>query len=242
MSARPLAIGHRGAPLLARENTLESIGAAIRHGADWVEVDAKLTADGRLVLLHDATLERLWEVELAVADATFEEIRTAVSAVPTRSARPASGIPTLDAAIEIVSRHDAVLLVDIASPEIATACAHSAEVAAKLDRLAFTGDPDALAVIRAALPGAVILMSWEERGLPSGAVFARVRPDYFNQLAALADRTLAEEVHGRGLLLSVYTVDEPAEMTRLLDAGADAIISNDIVALTRMRTRWEATT
>jgi len=57
-----LAIGHRGAPKLAVENTLASIDAAIAAGARWVEVDVKLTRDRVPVLLHDRTLHRIWNI------------------------------------------------------------------------------------------------------------------------------------------------------------------------------------
>ncbi|MBT3155657.1 glycerophosphodiester phosphodiesterase, partial [Streptomyces sp. CHD11] len=54
------AVGHRGDPYLARENTLPSIRSALERGADAVEIDVRVTRDGVPVLLHDATLERLW--------------------------------------------------------------------------------------------------------------------------------------------------------------------------------------
>ncbi|MDB4837242.1 glycerophosphoryl diester phosphodiesterase [Marinomonas sp.] len=51
-------IGHRGAALLAPENTLASIRAAAEAGATWVEIDVALIAEGGLVIFHDDTLER----------------------------------------------------------------------------------------------------------------------------------------------------------------------------------------
>jgi glycerophosphoryl diester phosphodiesterase len=52
----PLVIGHRGAPRAARENTIEAFEAAARAGADMVELDVRRTADGALVVHHDAVL------------------------------------------------------------------------------------------------------------------------------------------------------------------------------------------
>ena len=57
---RVLAIAHRGDPVAFRENTIESIEAAVRAGADLVEIDVKTTGDGVSVVLHDDTLTRLW--------------------------------------------------------------------------------------------------------------------------------------------------------------------------------------
>jgi glycerophosphoryl diester phosphodiesterase len=53
MKARPAVMGHRGAPHRARENTLESFRAAATLGCDWVELDARRTADGVVVVNHD---------------------------------------------------------------------------------------------------------------------------------------------------------------------------------------------
>jgi glycerophosphoryl diester phosphodiesterase len=64
-----LVIGHRGAPQLARENTVDAFRAAAAAGADMVELDVRLTADGALVVHHDAELADGRHIaELAAAD------------------------------------------------------------------------------------------------------------------------------------------------------------------------------
>jgi glycerophosphoryl diester phosphodiesterase len=59
MSTVPIAIAHRGDPIAERENTLPAFEAAVLAGADMVELDLRRTADGEIVVLHDATLSRL---------------------------------------------------------------------------------------------------------------------------------------------------------------------------------------
>jgi glycerophosphoryl diester phosphodiesterase len=71
----PRIIGHRGAAKAAPENTLESLREAKREGATWVEVDAKLTADNQVILLHDDLLDRTTSGTGAAALATLAEIR-----------------------------------------------------------------------------------------------------------------------------------------------------------------------
>ncbi|MEC7778667.1 MAG: glycerophosphodiester phosphodiesterase, partial [Actinomycetota bacterium] len=51
---RPLVVAHRGASLDRRENTVEAFEEAETQGADWVELDVRLSADGVLVVHHDA--------------------------------------------------------------------------------------------------------------------------------------------------------------------------------------------
>lgn len=71
----PRVIGHRGAAGYAPENTLEGIAEAARRGATWVEVDAKLTADGIVVLMHDDTLDRTTTGRGDVARARYPDIQ-----------------------------------------------------------------------------------------------------------------------------------------------------------------------
>jgi len=57
----PLAIAHRGDPVAHRENTAAAVVAAIEQGADAIEVDVQLAADGTVVVVHDDTFARLWD-------------------------------------------------------------------------------------------------------------------------------------------------------------------------------------
>lgn len=67
--------GHRGAMGCEPENTLRSFRRAVEVGCDEVELDLRVTADGRLVVLHDATVDRTTNGSGAVADLTVDEIR-----------------------------------------------------------------------------------------------------------------------------------------------------------------------
>ena len=79
---RPLVLGHRGAPREARENTLEAFAAARGQGADGVELDVHRTADGALVIHHDAAVDGFG----VLADHTLAEIFDALPFVPTLDA------------------------------------------------------------------------------------------------------------------------------------------------------------
>src|SRR5262249_27028360 len=57
--ARPLVLGHRGARHAAPENTLRAFELALAEGADGIELDVRLDGDGRVIVLHDRTLERV---------------------------------------------------------------------------------------------------------------------------------------------------------------------------------------
>lgn len=78
----PLVLGHRGAPRAARENTLEAFAAAREQGADGVELDVHRTADGALVVHHDAAADGFG----VLAERTLAEVADALPFVPTLDA------------------------------------------------------------------------------------------------------------------------------------------------------------
>jgi glycerophosphoryl diester phosphodiesterase len=71
----PLIIGHRGASREAPENTLESFRLAWEQGADGIEADFRLTADCRIICMHDDTSARTTGVNLKIADTRLEALR-----------------------------------------------------------------------------------------------------------------------------------------------------------------------
>ena len=75
-------LGHRGSPLIERENTLQSFCRAIDEGADGVELDVHPTLDDHLVVSHDNSLKRVFGIDKKIEDITFEELRGIAPEVP----------------------------------------------------------------------------------------------------------------------------------------------------------------
>lgn len=88
-------IGHRGIAGLEPENTLRSFRAAIALGVDYVECDVRLTADGRLVLMHDESLDRTTDGAGPVAEMTFDEVRQL-------DAGKGEQVPTLEELLDLI--------------------------------------------------------------------------------------------------------------------------------------------
>lgn len=72
--ARPLILGHRGAMGVAPENTSISFKKALKQGADGVEFDVHMTADGQLVVIHDERIDRTTDGKGFIRDLTFEDL------------------------------------------------------------------------------------------------------------------------------------------------------------------------
>jgi glycerophosphoryl diester phosphodiesterase len=223
-----LAIAHRGDPYGHRENTIPAVLAAIEQGADLVEIDVSLTRDGTVILLHDATLNRLWEHDRAVAELTADEV-----AAVGRGLR--YQIPTFDRVLALSSAAGRALMVDLTVPEVAS---RAAAIVAEQDGLAqhvFAGHIDGLLEIRRRWPQARIALSWNRFEPPSRQLLAQVRPEFFNPNCWLVNQELLDRMHADGYQVSTWTVDSPSNMARLIEMGVDAIITNRLRHLLAVR-------
>ena len=224
----PIAFAHRGGALDAPENSMEAFDAAVRLGYRYLETDVHLTADGVVVALHDASLDRVADRSGAVADLTWAEVSGArIDGVGT--------IPRLDdlltsfprARFNIDPKSDAVLepLLERlqASHALERVCIGSfsdRRVARAAERLGpslcTSPGPRGIARLRAASVGA-----------PVGAVTGGCVqvPTRARGVTIVTERFI-REVHRRKMAVHVWTIDDPDEMHRLLDLGVDGIMTD----------------
>ncbi|MEU6388817.1 glycerophosphodiester phosphodiesterase [Streptomyces sp. NPDC046939] len=219
------AVAHRGDPYRVRENTLPSLRSALALGADVVEVDVRLTRDGVPVLLHDATLERLWRHDRPLSALSADEVRGLT----------AGGVPTLADALEQAA--SARLMIDLPGADTATVRAVVATVhdLGAQERVQYCAGARTMLLVRAADPAAEIALTWTSLAPPRHALLDAVRPRWLNYRFPLVTRDLAARVHRDGYLLSAWTPDTRRSMRRLLDAGTDSITTNRVDLLTALR-------
>ncbi|UFR01982.1 glycerophosphodiester phosphodiesterase [Streptomyces sp. Go40/10] len=221
------AVAHRGDPYRFRENTLDSLRSALDQGADAVEVDVRLTRDGVPVLLHDETLQRLWEVGRPLSALSAEELRGLT----------AGGVPTLAEALAATG--DSRVMLDLCGPVGRRTVERTLDVVRQSgarDRVYYSAHAEAMLAVRAADPAAEIALTWTSLAPPRPAVLAAIRPRWLNYRFSLVSRELAARVHHDGCLLSVWTPDTRRSMSRLLDLGVDSITTNRIDVLHALRT------
>ena len=114
----PKVWGHRGASGVAPENTLPAFDLARRMGADGVELDVQLSADGRLVVIHDETLDRTTTGSGPVAARTLDELRT-LDAGRGLAGYAGARIPTLDEVFELFAGTPVVVNVELKNSVVA---------------------------------------------------------------------------------------------------------------------------
>jgi glycerophosphoryl diester phosphodiesterase len=96
-----VAISHRGEHLQRPENTIPAFQEAIRVGADFIEVDVRTSSDGKLVLSHDATLDRCTDGKGPVASMTFEQLEALDAGIKKGPEYAGTKIPTFDEVLDL---------------------------------------------------------------------------------------------------------------------------------------------
>jgi glycerophosphoryl diester phosphodiesterase len=222
---KPLVIAHRGASAHRPENTMPAFELAIEQHADMIETDLHRTRDGAVVVTHDEELAGLGG-RGEIADATLAAVRAL-------DAGGGARVPTLD---ELLDACGARIPFNLELKKgtraeydgleaIAIEAVRSRGIAGRTLFSSFY-DP-VLARLRALAPEARIglLIS---RKYPVDVV-ARARAlgaEAIHPERLLVDAALVDAAHDAGLAVYVFTVDDAAEMRRLLDLGVDGLFTN----------------
>ncbi len=161
----PLLVGHRGARAVAPENTLASFRRAWEEGADAVEMDVRLTADGAVVVIHDETVDRTTDGHGAVAEMTLAELRRLDAGRWFDPAYAGEHIPTLEEVLDW-ARGKIAMLIELKYPQRRF---HPALVPAVLARLRGSGMETEVALI--SFDGeAIEQVRREAEALPAGVM------------------------------------------------------------------------
>ncbi|MSO66047.1 MAG: glycerophosphodiester phosphodiesterase [Alphaproteobacteria bacterium] len=227
----PAVIAHRGASGQAPENTIVAIARAAALGARWVEIDAKLTADGELILMHDDTLDRTTDGRGPVAQTTWDRIAVLDAGGWFSSDFRHEPVPTFRQFVAACEEFDLGANVEIKpcpgrERETGEAVARALREGWPSDRdppLVSSFAAEALAAFRASAPG-----------YPVGCL-GKVVPDDLRPLAAFAAIHVdaswlraadARRVNETGARLLVYTVNDPRQAARLFEQGVDAVFTD----------------
>lgn len=207
----PQVVAHRGDPIHEVENTLAAIRRAHRDGAELVEVDLRLTADGECVLLHDATTARLWGIDRPVREQRTSELP--------------DGIPLLRDALAAAP---ARLLLDIPDDEPVADLARTAvDVVREAGAdVVFCGEETAMQAVRAADPTAEIRLTWKTLDPLPDDLVEQLRPSSWNPPHELVDAASIILARAQGLAVTCWTVDDVERAHKLAALGVDAITSN----------------
>jgi glycerophosphoryl diester phosphodiesterase len=233
----PLALAHRGFSREGLENSMAAFSAAVELGFRHLETDVHTTADGVLLLFHDEALDRVTDGRgriselpaVTVAQARiggaepiplFEELITAFPDVRLNlDVKDWNSVATLAEAIERHGLHDRVLVASFSDRRRRAVLKQLSRPAAGSAGLVSTG---LFVLLGPVLPGPLLRLVARRafRGVQALQVPVRFRA------LTVVTPGFVERAHRNGLQVHVWTINDPAEMHRLLDLGVDGIITD----------------
>jgi glycerophosphoryl diester phosphodiesterase len=139
------------------------------------------------------------------------------------------GIPTLRAVLAAVA---APLMIDFTRREVVEGALDEVERAGALARSLFvTGNVEALRQLRARSAEARLGLTWTEGEEPPLAQLDELGAEYWNPMFGFVSAAAVDAVHAAGRKVSTWTVDTPDDITRVVEAGVDAVVSNQVATL-----------
>ncbi len=222
-------IGHRGAPHTSPENTLLSFRNAIDAGADGIEFDIHLSADNRLVVMHDANVDRCTDGTGPVAEHSLDDLQRLDAGGWFGSAFSGEQVPAFTEALEVMRErvlplvevkartdHDVVHLASVILAEL-----DSLEM--RRDVLLHSFDPAIVAALFKADSALALALATtcNEEAVPP-AWIGGVHPH-----APLVTAALVEEAHAAGRWVCAWTANTESAVQQLADLDVDGIMTDD---------------
>jgi glycerophosphoryl diester phosphodiesterase len=225
---RPLVIAHRGASGTRPENTLAAFRHAVALGADMIELDVQLTADGEVVVFHDDSLARTTDGHGTVRAHTLAELRRLDAGGWFDPAYRGERVPTLAAVLAEIPLPVNVELKPAGGEGLEARTLAVVETAGAMGRVVFSSFTEAaLLRLRRLASDATIAVLWERGGPTRGLARAErvgARALHLRKDAA-TPHTLAR-LRAAGMAVRVWTVNDQAEIARLARAGVEGIFTD----------------
>lgn len=236
----PIRLAHRGSRLLWPENTMLAFQGAVDLGYRYLELDVRVSADGVVVVHHDATLERTTDGHGRIVDRTLEELRQfdaahhfdADSGYPHRAM--GHQIPTLEEVLTTFP--DVHVNIDLKAPGSEWPVAECITRLRRLDSV-LIGSFNDLRIARfrritkgrvatSVGPAAAVRMWTASRAGRHVSHKAQAFQMPYAQRGFAIDQRFLDAVHASGAQLHVWTVNDASDMRRMLDLGVDGIVTD----------------
>lgn len=232
---RPIIIGHRGACALAPENTVASFKLAVEHKADFVELDAKLSLDGVVVVIHDQTVDRTTNGTGKVNQLAFDDLRKLDAGSNFDKKFAGEKIPTLDEVFKAVGK-DVFINVELTNYESKSdsLVQKAVEVvkANNMEERVLFSSFFPVNLIKAhkllpQVPVGMLCLAGPAGILTRSLLTMRFSPEYVHPYLKDVTRQLVEKEHRRGRKVSVWTVNKNEDIIHMLEADVDGIFTDD---------------
>jgi glycerophosphoryl diester phosphodiesterase len=227
----PLAMAHRGGAIEHVENTMPAFEASVALGYRYLETDVRVTADGRLVVFHDPVLERVTDRTGRVDQLPWSEVSRA---------RIGGREPILALEDLLGAWPDVRFNIDLKAPGVISPLAHAVRRLKVEDRVCLASFSDARVAAARRVFGPDVCTALGPRGVaalrlssysPRAAGLVRIQAGCAQVPLQLGGRAVVDErflaaAHARGLQVHVWTVNDAADCTAMLDLGVDGVMTD----------------
>jgi len=231
---KPFVFAHRGARRVAPENTLPAFDAALQMGADGIELDVHLTADGQLVVIHDFSVDKTTDGCGQVAQMAAADLRRLDAGGHFGAAFAETRIPTLEEVLDLVGDR---CLLNIEIKSMDPYARDASEYVAAIIRQRNLYDQ---VIVSSFNPITLIKMRHLDLAIALGVLYDGEMPAFFRHLWAgppispqaqhphhgLVDAAYMGWAQAIGAQVNTWTVNEPDEAQRLAALGVHTLITD----------------
>lgn len=224
--------GHRGDRSVAPENTLPALQGALSGQMLFVETDLRLTKDGAIVLIHDATVDRTTDGSGSVADLTLDQLQQLDAGSWFTRAFSGVRIPTLESFLELLGPSDKKAMLELKG-------VWSAEGLAALDTMISLHNLERRVVLASFDVSTVSALRVSAPELPR-MIISRLLPEdpvaFAHEYGAIglvtsaesieADDSVVDAMHHAGMGILLYTLNKEKNWKAALALGVDGIITD----------------
>lgn len=236
-------VAHRGWSAQYPENTLIAFDEALKGGADGIEFDVHRTLDGKLVVIHDACLERTTNGQGWVEDYTLSELQALDAGSWLSEEFSAERIPTLRQVLELILQQPRKVLVNIEMKDgrepyqgLGTQVWDCVEEMGLNRQVVISSfNHHALRELKQSRPRCQIAILYLERLVEPWRYGVFLRAEGLHAPHETVTLELVRAAHVAGQRVRVFTVNKEADMRRQLMLGVDAIITDHPDVLLRIR-------
>lgn len=229
-------VAHRGATAYTPENTIAAFDLAVDMKADYIEIDVQRSKDGKLVLIHDTTVDRTTDGTGKVGDLTLEQLRSLDAGSWKGEQFAGEPIPTFE---EILDHYHGKIgiLIELKAPELYPGIEE--QVAAALIERNLHKPQNEKIIIQSfnfesikkmdqllpKVPIGVLTSNRADTTLEALQEFSTYA-DWFNPSYGIVTEELVNQVHSLGMQIGSWTVRSQEAADFLFEMGVDAIISD----------------
>lgn len=224
-SGRPLVGGHRGNPADHPENTLASFRSAIELGVDMIECDVHMSSDGRLVVIHDHTVDRTTNGAGMVRDLSFDELQRL-------DAGRGERLPLLDEVIQVAREGGVGLAIEVKQvpipyPGLEEQLVESLRATGMVERaIAISFYHPSCRRLKELEPALQVGLLDAARPINATGLLREAGADVWCPHYGAMDPDLVQEVHSAGGAVGVWTVNDETAVLWCQVCRPDSVFSD----------------